>query len=335
MSDEDMRAWRCHAFGDYHDLRLDTVPCQQPDAGEVTVEVRAFAPGFPDMLMVQGGYQLRPPLPFTPCAEFAGVVRTAGAGVRRFVPGDRVMGAVRYGAAAERVNAPEAHCHPLPEGWDFATGAAFPVAYRTAWVGLVVRGQLAAGEHVLVHGAGGGVGLAAVDLARARGAHVIAMARGADKLAAARAHGAEHVIDYAAGSFCERVKALTGGRGVDVVYDPVGGDVFDESLRCVAPFARVLVIGFASGRIPEVRVNHVLIKQYAIIGVRAGEHGRVDPAAGAAVDRALAALAAHGEVAPHVCARLPFDALVEAYDMIAARRVIGRVVVALDAQQSC
>ncbi|MEQ8234809.1 MAG: NADPH:quinone oxidoreductase family protein [Gammaproteobacteria bacterium] len=335
MSDDDLRAWRCHAFGDYHDLRIEKVPARAPGTGEIVVDVRAFAPGFPDMLMVQGGYQLKPPLPFTPCAEFAGMVRAVGAEVTRFAPGDRVMGAVRYGAAATRVTAAAAHCYPLPHDWDFAHGAAFPVAYRTAWVGLVVRGQLAAGETVLVHGAGGGVGLAAVDLASARGATVIAMARGADKLAAARARGASHVIDYAEGPFRERVKALTDGRGVDVVYDPVGGDVFDESLRCVAPFARVLVIGFASGRIPEVRVNHVLIKQYAIIGVRAGEHGRVDPAAGAAVDAALETLAASGEVSPHVCQRLPFDGLIDAYDAIAARRVIGRVVVEVGDTESC
>ncbi len=327
MTDDSMLAWRCHAYGDYHDLVLETVPYRLPDAGEVLVGVRAFAPGFPDMLMVQGGYQLKPPLPFTPCAEFAGEVLACGAGVTRFAPGARVMGSVRHGAAAERVTAQAAHCFSLPPAWDWARGAAYLVAYRTAWVGLVVRGHLAAGETVLVHGAGGGVGLAAVDLARARGATVIAMARGAAKLAAARAQGATHVIDYADGAFRERVKALTGGRGVDVVYDPVGGDVFDESLRCVAPFARVLVIGFASGRIPEVRVNHVLIKQYSVIGVRAGEHGRIDPVAGAAVDRALEALAADDAVNPHVCRRLPFDQLVAAYDDIAARRVIGRIVV--------
>ncbi|MGE0485697.1 MAG: NADPH:quinone oxidoreductase family protein [Gammaproteobacteria bacterium] len=323
----DCRAWRCHAFGDYHDLSLESVPLAPPGTGEVTVAVRAFAPGFPDMLMVQGLYQLKPPLPFTPCAEFAGEVVAVGADVKQFAIGDRVMGSVRYGAAATQVVAGAAHCLPLPAAFDWAEGAAFHVAYRTAWVGLVVRGALAAGETVLVHGAGGGVGLAAVDLARHLGARVIAMASSADKLEVARAHGAEHGLLYGDGRFREAVKDLTGGRGADVVYDPVGGDVFDESTHCIAPFGRLLVIGFAGGRIPSIKVNHVLIKQYAVIGVRAGEHGRIDPAAGAAVTTALGELAASGAVRPHVCARLPFAALREAYDRIAARAVIGRIVV--------
>ncbi|MCB1747569.1 MAG: NADPH:quinone oxidoreductase family protein [Gammaproteobacteria bacterium] len=321
------RAWRCHAFGDYHDLVLESVPLAAPAAGEVVVAVRAFAPGFPDMLMVQGLYQLKPPLPFTPCAEFAGEVVACGDDVAHLGVGDRVMGSVRYGAAATHVVAQAAHCLPLPPAFDWAEGAAFHVAYRTAWVGLVVRGGLAAGETVLVHGAGGGVGLAAVDLARHLGARVIAMASSEEKLAVARAHGADHVLAYGDGRFREQVKALTDGRGADVVYDPVGGDVFDESTHCIAPFGRLLVIGFAGGRIPAVKVNHVLIKQYAVVGVRAGEHGRVDPAGGAAVTRALGELAASGAVRPHVCARLPFEALREAYDRIAARAVIGRIVV--------
>ncbi|MAT65861.1 MAG: NADPH:quinone oxidoreductase [Gammaproteobacteria bacterium] len=322
-----MRAWRCHAFGDYHDLRLETVPAPAPAGGEIVVRVRAFAPGFPDMLMVQGGYQLKPALPFTPCAEFAGEVVARGDGVDAFEIGARVLGGVRFGAAAEQVSAQVEQCMVLPPAWDFARGAAFLVAFKTAWVGLVVRGQLQAGEWVLVHGAAGGVGLAAVQLAKARGARVIAMASGAPKCAVVREMGADHVLDYADGDFRDTVKALTAGRGVDIVYDPVGGDVFDESLRCVAPFARVLVIGFASGRIPEVRVNHVLIKQYAVIGVRAGEFGRVDPQAGARVNAGLASLAASGTIVPHVHTRLPFTSLVEAYETIEARHVVGRVVV--------
>lgn len=319
------RAWQCHAFGDYHDLTLEQVTTPLPAAGEILVANQAYAPGFPDMLMVQGGYQLRPQLPFTPCAEFAGEVIAVGAGVDDFALGDRVMGGVRFGAAAERVIADAAACLPLPPAWDMATGSAYLVAYKTAWVGLVVRGTLAPGETVLVHGAAGGVGLAAVDLARHLGAKVIGMASGADKLDAVRAAGADHALDYRDGEFRTAVKDLTGGRGADVIYDPVGGDVFDQSIRCIAPFGRLLVIGFASGRIPEVAVNYALIKQIAIVGVRAGEYGRVDAEGGRRVHAALGELAQHGSVTPHVHARLPGDDLPGGYDTIARREVIGRV----------
>ena len=320
------RAWRCHAFGDYHDLVREQVASPAPGADEILVRNRAFALGFPDLLMVQGRYQLKPPLPFVPCAEFAGEVLAVGTAVARFTPGERVMGSMRCGAAAERVTATADDCMRLPESFDYAHGAAFIIAYKTAYVGLVVRGGLKPDETVLVHGAAGGVGLAAVELAVALGARVIAMASGQAKLDLVRAKGAQQVLDYADGGFREHVKELTDGRGVDVVYDPIGGDVFDESLHCVAPFGRVLVIGFASGRIPTVKVNHALLKQYAVIGVRAGEYGRVYPQGGRAVHAALEAWAASGRLTPHVHARLGFDELLGGFDTIAARRVMGRVV---------
>ena len=320
------RAWRCHGFGDYHDLVMDQVPSRAPAADQILVRNRAFALGFPDLLMVQGRYQLKPPLPFAPCTEFAGEVLAVGTEVARFTPGERVMGSMRFGAAAERVTAAASDCMHLPESFDYAHGAAFIIAYKTAYVGLVVRGGLRPDETVLVHGAAGGVGLAAVELAVALGARVIAMASGQAKLDLVRATGAHEVLDYADGSFRERVKEFTDGRGVDVVYDPIGGDVFDESLHCVAPFGRVLVIGFASGRIPTVKVNHALLKQYAVIGVRAGEYGRVYPQGGREVHAALEAWAASGRFTPHVHARLGFDELLSGFDTIAARRVMGRVV---------
>jgi len=323
-------AWRCHAFGDYHDLVREPLVPRALAPREVRVANRAFAIGFPDMLMVQGLYQLKPPLPFTPGAEFAGVVVEVGAEVDSFAPGDRVMGTVRPGACASAVIAAADDCLRLPSAFDFTAGAAFIVGYKTAWVALVVRGALAAGEWVLVHGAAGGVGLAAVELAHALGARVIACASGPHKGALAMSKGAQHVIDYAQGSLRERVRDLTGGRGVDVVYDPVGGDVFDESLHCVAPFGRVLVVGFASGRIPSARVNHALLKQYAIIGVRAGEYGRVNPAGGRAVNAALAEWAASGRLQPYVHARLPFADLIQAFERIEAREVMGRIVLEVE-----
>lgn len=325
------RAWRCHAFGDYHDLAVETVAPPALAAGEVRVRTRAFAVGFPDMLMVQGKYQYKPPLAFTPCAEFAGEVLEVGEGVTRFQPGARVMGLIRAGAAAEQVVTRADDCMCLPDNFDFAHGAAFIIGYKTAYVGLVVRGALQPGETVLVHGAAGGVGLAAVELASAMGARVIGMAGGRHKLELVRERGAAAVIDYADGPFRDAVKALTEGRGADVVFDPVGGDVFDESLHCVAPFGRVLVIGFAAGRIPSATVNHVLLKQYSVVGVRAGEYGRVYPEGGRRVNRALETWSASGKLTPHVHARLRFDQLIEALDMIAARQVLGRVVCEIDA----
>lgn len=321
------KAYRCRAFGDYHDLVVEEVSRGALDADDIEVRIRAFSIGFPDMLMVQGLYQYKPPLPFTPGAEFAGEITAVGSSVEQHQVGDQVMGTVRAGACAECVVAPAAWCLPLPEAFDFTQGASFLIAYKTAYVGLVVRGGLKSGETVLVHGAAGGVGLAAVELAKFLGAHVIGMASGERKLATVQARGADHVIDYGEGSFRSAVKALTGGAGADVIYDPIGGEVFDESLRCIAPFGRMLVIGFASGQIPVVPVNYALIKQYAIIGVRAGEYGRVNPAGGREVNRALIELAERGRLKPHIHACLPFSDVIEAFEAIATRKVMGRTVI--------
>lgn len=325
------RAWHCHHFGDYHEITLDTVPTLAPGPGEVLVEVKACAVAFHEMLMVQGLYQLKPPLPFVPGSEASGVVVAIGSGVTRLRVGDRVMGAVRFGAHSERLLLPEKACFPLPAGFDDAEGAAFLTAYRTAWVALVPRGNLRPGEVLLVHGASGGVGLAAVELGKVLGATVIATASTDGKLKVAAASGADHLVNTSRENVREAVKECTGGRGADVIYDPVGGDLFDESIRCIAPFGRLLVIGFASGRIPNLPVNLALIKQFSVIGVRAGEYGRVDPAAGAAVDTALLDLANAGKLHPWIHARLPFEALPHAFDALAARAVMGRIVLEIAA----
>jgi NADPH:quinone reductase len=323
---ETYHAYRCHAFGDYRQLLIEPLPIPTLAPHDVLIEVHACAVAFHEMLMVQGLYQLKPPLPFTPGSECAGIVRAKGSEVTQFALGDPVIGAVRYGAHAELLVAPEAACYPLPAVYDFAEGAAFLTAYRTAYVALVPRGQLQSGETLLVHGASGGVGLAAVELGKHLGATVIATASTAEKLAVAKARGADDVINTSDGSFRAQVKALTNGRGADVIYDPVGGDIFDESMHCIAMFGRLLVIGFAGGRIPTLGVNYALIKQVSIVGVRAGEYGRQNPAGGAEVDRALFGLAQHGTLRPHIHARLPFEDLTRAFEALAARQVIGRVV---------
>lgn len=329
LGNAQMRAWRCRAFGDYHTLTLEHIACPAPGPGEVQVRVRAIAPGFPDMLMVQGLYQLKPPLPFTPCADFSGEVLALGAGVTTPAVGSRVMGVVRYGAAAEVLVVKATEALPLPSRFDYAAGAAYLIAFKTAYVALVVRGGLKPGDTLLVHGAAGGVGLAAVALGRHLGATVIATASTAEKRAVVAGNGAHHVLEANQPRLREAVKALTDGRGADVIYDPVGGDAFDESLHCIAPFGRLLVVGFAGGRIPQLPVNLVLIKQISIIGVRAGEYGRQYPEGGAAVNAALYSLAESGALTPHLHARHAFDELITVFDRIAAREVIGRVVIDL------
>lgn len=326
-----MKAWRCHDFGDYHDLTLDDLPAPEPGPGEVLVDVRAAGVGFVEMLMCQGKYQLKPPLPFIPGGECAGVIAAVGEGVTTLKVGDEVMGGgslgIGLGVYAEQIALPENNFRPLPACFDFHAGATFSTAYKTAHVALVVRGGLQAGETLLVHGAAGGVGLAAVDLGKSLGATVIATGGDDEKLAVVKAKGADHVINYTTTPrFREAVKDLTDGKGADVIYDPVGGDVFDESIRCIAPFGRVLIIGFTSGRIPSVPVNYPLIKQFSVVGVRAGEYGRLNPEGGRAATAELMRWAEEGRFSPHIHKVLPFDGLIDAFDEIRDRKVVGRIV---------
>lgn len=319
----------CHRYGDYHDLAIRDLPRRAPGAGEVLIRNRAFAVGFPDLLTVQGRYQRKPPLPFVPGSEFCGEIVAVGEGVTGFRGGERVIGSAMLGAYAEAVIASAQDCFDLPRPFDFATGAAFQVAYKTAYVALVERGRLRAGETLLVHGAAGGVGLAAVELGKVLGARVIAAASSEAKLILAADKGADHTVDYTGGEFRDAVKDLTAGRGADVIFDPVGGDVFDESLHCIAPFGRLLVIGFAGGRIPSAPANYALIKQISIVGVRAGEFGRLDPSGGRRVNAALLELANAGKLNPHIHARVPFDGVIDAFEAMCARAVTGRIVVTI------
>jgi NADPH2:quinone reductase len=327
MTTSTCRAFVCETLtDDLSGLAVRTVPLPDPAPGQVLVKVRAAALNYPDYLMTQGRYQFKPELPFVPGMEAAGEVMAAGEGVKGFASGDRVLVHVRQGALAECMVADASLVRSIPQGLDFAQGAALHAAAITAYVALIHRAHLRAGETVLIHGASGGVGLAMVQLARHLGATVIATGRSDDKLAIVREHGADHVINLA-GNLREQVLKLTDGRGVDVVVDSVGGDVFDQSLRCLAWGGRLLVVGFVAGRIPEVKANYILIKNLSIIGVRAGEFGRRDPVRGATNVREIDRLATAGVFKPYICAHLPLHRAVDGLRMLAEGKVIGKVVI--------
>jgi NADPH2:quinone reductase len=325
-----MRTMRVHELSeDISVLRMDDVTLPPPGPGEVRLKLKACSINFPDILMVQGKYQFKPELPFAPGMEGAGVIGAVGAGATKFRPGDKVVAGLRVGGLAEEVNIPADNCRPIPAGMDFVGAAAYPAAYLTAYVALVIRGNLKAGETLLVHGSTGGVGMAAVDIGKLWGAKVIATSASDEKLKVVKARGADHVLNATRG-FREQVKELTGGRGADVIYDPVGGDVFDESVRCIAWNGRLLIIGFTSGRIPTVSVNMPLIKGFSVVGVRAGEYGRRDPEAGRANIEAIDRLAAEGKIDPYVCATFPLERAVEAMRMLQNREAVGKVVVTMN-----
>jgi NADPH2:quinone reductase len=310
---------------DLSSMQLETLEAVPLVAGSVRVRLRAASVNFPDILMIQGKYQYKPELPFTPGMEGAGDIVECGSGVSGFSVGDKVVVGARHGCFAEEIVVPVSSLRPLPRGFSYEQGAAYPAAYLTAWVALVRRGNLQPGETLLVHGAAGGVGLAAVDLGKVLGARVIATASTEEKRSFLKSYGADHVL--APQGFREEVKQLTQGNGADVVFDPVGGDVFDESVRCIAFDGRLLVIGFTSGRIPSVNVNMPLIKGFSVVGVRAGEYGRKFPERGAENLRAIAELASSGRIRPHVCATFPLERTRDAMRLLEERRVIGKVVI--------
>ncbi len=323
------RAWMVTELSpDLSGLQLLARALPPPARGELRVRVRAAALNFPDLLMTQGKYQHKPPLPFVAGMECAGEVEAVGADVPGFAVGDRVCYGGHGGAFAQALLAPAHMLRPLPANMDFAQGAAFGVTALTAWVALVRRAALQPGETLLVHGASGGTGLAAVQLGRFLGATVIATGGSATKLEAAREAGAHHllVVDDGARGLAAAVKDLTGGAGADVVFDPVGGDLFDASVHCTAWGGRLLVVGFASGRIATVPSNLPLIKGFAVIGVRAGEYGRRDPQGGEQNRRAIEALAAQGVFKPTIGARFAFAQAREAYLALAGRGVAGKIV---------
>ena len=315
---------------DYAGCSVRNVDTPSPGAGEVRVTVRGASVNFPDLLMTRGEYQFKPPCPFVPGLDFSGVIDAVGPDVDPARLGEAVVGGARLGGFAEQVVTAAAAVRPKPTALGFAEAAAYPAAYLTAYVALVRRARLEPGEWVLVHGAAGGVGLACVDLAKRMGARVIAASASPEKLAAIDAlYRPDALVDVRAG-FRDQVKAITGGRGADVIYDPVGGDVFDESVRCIAFDGRLLVIGFTSGRIPSVSVNMPLIKGFSVVGVRAGEYGRQFPERGRENIAAIDALAAAGDIRPHVHAELPLSRWREGFDLLADRKVVGKVILRPD-----
>ena len=327
-----MRAFVCSALSeDFSGSAIADLPVPTPGSGEVLVRVRAASVNFPDLLMCQGRYQLKPALPFSPGMDLAGEVAALGPGQSHLNVGDEVAGGVRFGAFAEFAVAPAAALTARPAAMSFAQAAAYPAAYVTAHVALVRRARIEPGETLLVHGAAGGVGLAAVDLGKILGARVIACASTAEKRAFLTAYGADHVLPSS--GFRDVVKDLTGGRGADVIYDPVGGDVFDESVRCIAFDGRLLVIGFTSGRIPSIAANMPLIKGFSVMGVRAGEYGRQFPDKGREIQADVYKLANEGFIRPHVCAELPLDRTIEAFGLLAGRRAIGKVIIRPDMEE--
>jgi NADPH:quinone reductase len=322
-----VKALLCRAFGPIGDLRVEDIPAPVPGPGQLLVDVHAASVNFPDALMVQGLYQIKPPVPFVPGAELAGVVAAVGEKVARFRPGDRVIAMAGTGAFAEQCLADEARTMPLPPEMDFAAGASFTLAYGTSMHALQRIGRLQPGETLLVLGAAGGVGVAAIQIAKALGARVLAAASSAEKLALARDAGADETIDYSREDWRKQVEGLTGGAGADVVYDAVGGPYSETALRATAWRGRYLVIGFAAGEIPKLPLNLALLKERALLGVFWGEAMRREPAHLVADMRQLMAWFAAGKVRPPVTERFGLDGAAAAIARLAARKAMGKLVV--------
>jgi len=324
-----MKAVLCKQFGPPESLVIEDVAAPVPGPGEVLVSVKAASVNYPDVLVIQNKYQVKATLPFTPGSELAGVVKSLGAGVTHVKPGDRVIAFTTYGAFAEECIAPAARIVPMPPKMDFATAASFLLTYGTSHHALRHRVQSTPGETLLVLGAAGGVGLAAVEIGKVLGLRVIACASSADKVALARARGADETIDYSSTDLREGIKAATGGKGVDLIYDPVGGAYTEAALRSSNWRARLLVIGFAGGEIPKIPLNLPLLMERSIIGVYWGEWARRTPAEFAAAVAELGEWFAQGKIHPYVSAKYPLERATEALAAMAARRVMGKVVISI------
>jgi NADPH2:quinone reductase len=321
-----MKAVVCKQFGPPDSLRVEDLPSPRAGPGEAVISVKAASLNFPDVLIIQNKYQFKPPLPFSPGSELAGVVKEVGAGVTAFKPGDKVIAFTTFGAFAEEAKTEASRLLPLPEGMDFVTGAAFLLTYGTSDHALRDRAALRAGETLLVLGAAGGVGLAAIEIGKALGARVIACASSEDKLAVCRQHGADATINYASEDLRERIQALTEKRGVDVVYDSVGGPYSEPAFRSLAWRGRLLVVGFAAGEIPKLPLNLALLKGASVVGVFWGDFAKREPKAFAESIRQLGAWYREGKLKPHVSQTMPLEKAAEALKLMAARQVKGKLV---------
>ncbi len=324
-----MKAWRVHELGEPSAaLRLEDVQRPEPGPRQVVVRVVGAAANFPDVLMCRGLYQVKPPLPFTPGVELCGEVVAVGAEVAEIAVGERVLGGavLPHGGFAEFALMDAAQTFPAPLSLDDAEAASLFIGYQTGWFGLHRRAGLKAGETLLVHAAAGGVGSAAVQLGKAAGARVIGVVGGAEKASYAEELGADVVIDRHRDDFVEVVKDLTNGRGADVIYDPVGGEVYQRSTKCIAFEGRIVVVGFAGGDIQTAALNHALVKNYSIVGLHWGLYNTYDPASVSECHQALTTLAAEGLIRPLVSERLPLDQIADGVQRLADGKTVGRVV---------
>ena len=322
-----MKAYVCREFGPVESHKVEEIADPRAEAGQVVVDVKAAGVSFPDVLIVQGKYQFQPPFPFSPGGEIAGIISEVGEGVVDWKIGDRVIAMTGNGGIAEKVVAFEMTLMPLPETMDFKDGAAFPLNYGTTYHALKQRGQLQAGETLLVTGAGGGVGTTAIEIGKAMGARVIAAASTDEKLEIAKNLGADEVINYSDGELKEKVKALTDGLGADVIYDPIGGDIFMQCMRCINWKGRVLVIGFASGPIPEVPTNLALLKGCSIVGVFWGRFTGAEPEENSQNFDELFALHAEGKLKPQITKSYSLGDAAEAISSLENRKATGKVVI--------
>ncbi|GFM49943.1 NADPH:quinone oxidoreductase [Pseudomonas cichorii] len=324
-----MKALLCKAFGPADTLTLENVDSPAIKKNEILLDVQAAGVNFPDTLIIEGKYQFKPPFPFSPGGEAAGIISQVGEKITHLKPGDRVMALTGWGSFAEQVAVPGYNVLPIPEAMDFTTAAAFSMTYGTSMHALKQRANLQPGETLLVLGASGGVGLAAVEIGKALGARVIAAASSAEKLEVARNAGADELINYSETSLKDEVKRLTAGNGVDVIYDPVGGDLFDQAIRSIAWNGRLLVVGFASGHIPELSVNLALLKGASVVGVFWGSFAQRQPQENAANFKQLFDWYAEGKLKPLVSQVYPLERGAEAIEVLGKRSAVGKVVVAV------
>lgn len=320
-----MKALLCKSYGPPENLVIEDVEDLEPEAGEAIVDVYAASLNFPDTLQIQGKYQFQPPMPFSPGSEVGGIISKVGSGLQGFAVGDRVMATPSVGGMAEQVRCPAAGLRKIPDSMDFKTAAGFAMVYTTSYHALKQRAQIKPGETLLVLGASGGVGMAAVELGKLLGARVIAAASSDEKLAFARQAGPDELLNYGDGDLKEKVKALTDGKGADVIYDPVGGDLFDQATRCINWNGRLLVVGFTSGRIPAYPANLALLKGSAMLGVFLGRFRKEEPAAYEQNFSELFDMYTQGKIKPIVTESFAFEDYVAAFSVFRDRKVMGKV----------